>query len=129
MLDRNEKKLTRRDGRAPEAVKARPAAAPAVDIYENPDELLLVADVPGVAPDGLTVRLEDDELLIEGRREDAETDAPAGRRARPDWTRAFLVPQGIDGAKISAEIALGVLTVRLPKREALKPRRIEVRAG
>ena len=94
--------------------------APPVDVYENKDELLIVADVPGVTKDDLKIDFEDGKLSIFGKR--------AANEAH-DWHRAFVVPQGIDAEQISADLAQGVLTVRLPKAEALKPRQIAVRAN
>ena len=58
-----------------EAVQQRPAVAPRVDIFENKDEILLVADMPGVSKDGLSINVSDEQLSIEGRI----ADAPTGR--------------------------------------------------
>jgi HSP20 family molecular chaperone IbpA len=101
-------------------VAQKRAFAPPVDIFENQDELLIVADVPGVTRDDLTIDFENGKLAIFGRR--GETEAY-------DWHRAFVLPQGIDADRISAELAQGVLSVHLPKQEALKPRQIAVRAN
>ncbi|HYP91229.1 MAG TPA: Hsp20 family protein, partial [Polyangiaceae bacterium] len=93
----------------------------AVDIYEGADELLLLADLPGVEPDGLTVNYEAPELRIEGRRGSGE--------AASVYSRTFRVSEQIDPNGISAELAAGVLKLRLPKAAHTKPRKIEVRAG
>lgn len=115
--------------RAPESVQGRPVIAPPVDIYENPEEILLYADLPGVPEERLTVRLEKDQLSIEGRpaREDSGT-LLAGSKKHADYRREFIVPKGIDAEKIEATIRQGVLRVRLPKLAAIKPRQIEVKA-
>lgn len=115
-----------------EQVQARPAVAPLVDIYENEEQILVLADLPGVSEDALTVRLEKDQLFIEGRVGDmVEGDATVlAADWRPvDFRRTFLVPRGIDAEKISATLAGGVLTLKLPKSAAIKPRQITVRAG
>lgn len=96
------------------------AFAPPVDVYESKDELLVVADIPGVTREDMKIDFEDGRLSVFGKR--SASDAH-------DWHRAFAVPQGIDAERISAELAQGVLTVRLPKHEALKPRQIAVRAN
>jgi HSP20 family protein len=123
--DRN---LTTRDEDAPEKIQQRPAIAAAVDIYENADELLVVADLPGVAQDDLSVRLEKGELTFEGRRRDAaESSVPTAEV--PDFRRSFIVPQGVDVHKIAADMKDGVLRVHLPKSAALKPRQIPITTG
>jgi HSP20 family molecular chaperone IbpA len=116
--------------RMPERTRERPAVAPAVDIYENQEEILLVADLPGVQRDHVSIDLEKDQLTLQARR--SWDGAPEGFAARFhgfDYYRTFLVPKGIDAEKISAELTNGVLRVHLPKSAAVKPRRIEVRAG
>jgi len=119
----NEKKL--------ETVAERPVVAPRVDIFENDNELLLVADVPGVSKESLKVHLDHEELTIEGQvQEDAAGGAVLGREYRPlDYRRSFVVPSGIDGSEISAELNNGVLKLHLPKAAELKPREIQVRGG
>lgn len=112
----------------PEKIHERPEVTPAVDIFENKDELLIVADLPGVGKEDLTLHLDKGRLTIEGRHKasgnPADTDS-----ADFDYRRLFAVPQGIDGERISADLRGGVLRVHLPKSEALKPRQIDVKAG
>ena len=128
MTDTN---LAKRMERSAEPVEQkRETVAPPVDVYENGDELLLVADVPGATPDGIDVRLEKGQLTIEAKRTEDTPRTPVSTEVRPrDYLRVFSVPQGIDASKIDAQLAAGVLRLRLPKSEALKPRRIEVRRG
>ena len=130
--------LMKRDADAAEAVQQRPAIAPAVDVYENKDELLLFADVPGVTPaelelrverDTLTLHLDKGKLTIEARREDKQEGGLLAAEYRTfDFRRTFVVPQGIEADKIVAELDQGVLKVHLPKAAALKPRQIQIRA-
>lgn len=123
--DRN---LTTREGNVPEKIQQRPAVAPAVDIYENADELLVVADVPGVTQADLVVRIEKGELTLEGhRRDSAETVAPQADQL--DFRRSFIVPNGIDADKIAADVKDGILRVHLPKSASLKPRQIPISTG
>jgi HSP20 family protein len=128
----SENKIARSETGAPSAeqLDRRPVVAPPVDIYENRDELLVVADVPGARTDGITVRLDKNELYLHARREDAPAgDAVRGGVRAADYTRTFVVPRGIDAEKISAQLNGGVLRIHLPKSDAVKPRKIEVRAS
>ncbi len=102
------------------ATRAREVPLP-VDIYEGNDELLLLADLPGVEPEGLTVSFEAPELRIEGRRGSGDTAAV--------YSRTFRVSEQLDANGISAELSAGVLKLRLAKAAHTKPRKIEVRAG
>jgi len=119
-----ETNISKRDNGVPEKMAQRAAVAPAVDIFENKDELVILADLPGVAKEDLSIHLEKGHLTLEGRLRDFAPDEEPF-----DYRRAFLVPQGIDAEKISANLQNGVLRVVLPKPAALKPRQIPVRAG
>jgi HSP20 family protein len=117
------------NGSNPQAANARGAIvlAPAVDVYESDDEFLVTAEVPGARAESVKVELERERISISARAEGAAAaDGQPARRAR-DYTRAFALPDGIDGAAISAELSQGVLRVRLPKSAARKPRTIPVR--
>jgi len=130
----NDNKIARKENGgsvAAEQLNRRPVVAPPVDIYENRDEILVLAEVPGARTDGVTVRLEKNELYLHARREDAVTEnGGEGKRLwGADYSRTFIVPRGIDAEKITAEMNAGVLRIHLPKSDSLKPRRIEVRAS
>jgi HSP20 family protein len=103
-----------------EATRARQLPLP-VDIYEGTDELLLLADLPGVEPEGLSVSFEAPELRIEGRRGSGDMASV--------YSRTFRVSEQLDPNGISAELNAGVLKLRLAKAAHTKPRKIEVRAG
>jgi len=120
-----------RVGRQAENVAERPAAPPNVDVYENEQEILLIVDLPGVAQADLRIDLEKDRLTLEARRSDRETGASElASEYRPvDFRRSFLAPTGIDRDKIDAQLRAGVLHLRLPRADALKPRSIPVHAG
>ena len=122
--------LATEGARTAEHVAVRPAIAPPVDVYENADGLLVIADLPGVAEQDLDVRIDKDHLLIEGRvgAPPEGTLLAADVRAL-DFRREFLVPRGIDAQKITATLTHGVLRVTLPRSASLKPRKIEVRAA
>jgi HSP20 family protein len=120
----------KRDETRPETVDTRSWEAPPVDIYENDDELLLIADLPGVAPDQLKVNLESDQLILEGHRSPA-IERTALRHESPSWDyrRSFTIPRIFDAGKVTAELKDGVLTLHLTKGQAAKPRQIPVTAG
>ncbi|HEY3498232.1 MAG TPA: Hsp20/alpha crystallin family protein [Polyangiaceae bacterium] len=103
-----------------ERTRARNELAPAVDVYENEAELLLVADVPGVTPERLNLHIDPPELRIEASTAD---------EGGITWVRAFNIDERIAAGQVSAELKNGVLTVHLPKAPEAKPRRVEVKAS
>jgi HSP20 family molecular chaperone IbpA len=125
-----DREIARKESQPLTAAANRPTAAPPVDVYENADEILVLADLPGVSSAALKVHLDKGELLIEANR----TGPIGGQSLETEYgdcvfIRRFLVPAGIDVARIAAEVKNGVLRLHLPKSAALKPRTIEVRAG
>ena len=106
------------------------ALTPSVDIYENSEEILLFADLPGVKKDDITIDLDNGQLTVVGNRYmDQEKDMQLEEFGSAQFRRVFSVPQGIDQTKVDAELNDGVLKLHLPKSEFVKPRRIEVRQG
>jgi len=123
------KELTTTEAKTPETIRKGWVATPLVDIYENKDELLLVAELPGVEKSNLTINFDNNELSIDGLRS-CETVTNEGEDTESvNYHRVFRVPQGIDSTKIKAELNHGLLNLHMPKSEALKPRQIEVKAG
>lgn len=103
---------------------------PATDIYETPNELVLVADLPGIRQDGLDILIEDNVLVLRGKppAEAAEGgDVLLQEFSAGEFYRAFQLPADYDTAAVKATLRQGVLTVTLPKSERMKPRRIEVK--
>lgn len=93
-----------------------------IDVYENDNELLLLADLPGVPADGLDVRVENGELAIKGRRGE--------KNEKTEYRRVFALDDaGFDLEKISARQQNGVLELRLPKAPQKRARKIEVKAS
>jgi HSP20 family protein len=126
----SETQMVKKEPQSLRSADRLPTAAPPVDVYENDHEILLVADLPGVAADTLEVGLDNGELLVEAPR----TAAVGGSVVEAEYgdcrfQRRFALPAGIDAAKVTADLRNGVLELHLPKAEAVKPRRIEVRAG
>jgi len=102
--------------------------APEVNIFETKDGYVLQAEMPGVNKDGLEITLEGTEMTILGHRNVAAlSGAPLFRESHEaDFRRVFELDPAIDGAKISAKMDQGVLTLTLPKSEEVKPRKIAV---
>ena len=101
---------------------------PPVDIYEMPEGLTLLADLPGVAPNDLDIRLEDNILTIQGKAKHAVTSAePIYREFElVNFFRQFELSDEVDREKITARLNHGVLILELPKAEKAKPRQIQV---
>ena len=103
---------------------------PPVDIYEDAEGIHVQADMPGVSKDRLTVQVDRDTLLIEG---EAKIEMPEGMNAlyadvrSTRYRRSFTLSSELKSDAIDANLKDGVLSVRIPKREEAKPRRIEVR--
>jgi HSP20 family molecular chaperone IbpA len=108
----------------------RRVVAPPVDVLENADEVLVIADVPGVTDENIDLKVENDTLTLEAKRTNARDQHPALAREfdELDFSATFRIPAGIDAAAVSAESKNGTLTVRLPKAAAAKPRKITVRS-
>lgn len=106
----------------------RPYLSPRVDIVETKEAYLLEAEMPGVTKDGLEILLENNELTLVGRRTVEKTEAELVYResASRDFKRVFVLDPTIDTAKIEAKLEDGLLTLKLPKAEQVKPRRIKV---
>jgi HSP20 family protein len=107
--------------------------APAVDIYETENELVLKADLPDVDPKQIDVRVENQTLTLAGER-NFETSADQKgyhriERSYGNFVRSFAVPNAFDTDKINAAYKNGVLTVTLPKKETAKPRQIKIDAA
>jgi len=114
------------------AAQAQRAVQPAVDVFEDPTGITLLADMPGVPKDRLDVKVEADTLSIEGQ---VVAQTPDGLEAVyaevrvPLYRRTFTLSRELDTSKVEANLKDGVLTLRIPKQAHAQPRRIEVRAA
>ena len=108
------------------------ALAPAVDIAESESGINLLADMPGVSKDRLTIKVEGDNLTIEGR---AQIDVPEtiellhSEVRSPYFRRSFTLSRDLDPGKIEATLRNGVLQMHIPKSEEARPKRIEVKVA
>jgi HSP20 family molecular chaperone IbpA len=114
--------------------QARPTATqtPLIDIHEGPEGLVLEADLPGVAQDGVAIHLEENVLTLTARVE--PTLAGEARvlheEYRPaDFQRSFILSDEVDRDRITADLNNGVLRLSLPKAERAKTRRIEIKSS
>ena len=103
---------------------------PHVDILEKDDELIVLADVPGTSPEDIEVDFEDGTLTIDAKvatRDDKDAEYLVREYGVGNYHRTFQVGEAVDGEKISAEYAHGVLSLHLPKADAAKPRKISIK--
>ena len=106
--------------------RAARAVSPRVDIYETEKAYVLLADMPGVAPDGLAVEAERDTLVIRGRVERPATPPDYQEFELADYQRAFTLTEDLDTEGITARLRDGVLRVEIPKSPQMQPKKIPV---
>jgi len=104
------------------------AFSPAVDVRANDDEIVLVADVPGVKKEDLEVTFEDGVLTIKGQRRYEGTDKEKVwlGRCYGAFERSFTLPETVDAERLTADLADGVLTIRVPRQPKAKPKKIAI---
>jgi HSP20 family protein len=114
---------------APESTWGGIYYTPRVDIYETGDELVLACDMPGLKPADIDLRFENGELILHGKVKPRQTNERffLGEYGVGDFYRSFAINGAFDASKIAAEYKFGVLTIRLPKREEVKPKRIAIK--
>ena len=109
----------------------RGAWAPSVDIYENKDQIVLEAELPGMKQEDFDLSIENNVLTLRGERRFEKTDETDNyhrvERSYGSFTRSFTLPQSVSGEGATADYSNGVLRVTLPKREETKARRIEIK--
>ena len=121
--------LVKRDTEIIEQNRRIPTVSPLVDIYENDDEILLHAEMPGVEKDNIKVNIDNGTLILSAIRNlGAKGSATWEEFGDVQYKRSFSVPQSIDVSKIDAELKNGVLRLHLPKSEAAKSRQIEIKS-
>lgn len=127
-MDMNQKSLQR------EANESRQAAplVPPVDIWEDGEGIVLKADLPGVSKEGLSVGVDGETLTIEGTvalGEPAKLQGVYAEVRVARYRRSFVLGRDLDSERIAASLQNGVLELRIPKREAAKPRRVQVQVA
>jgi HSP20 family protein len=106
---------------------------PAVDVYENAQQVVLRLEVPGIRQEDLDVKLENQTLTVKGERkfekDEKEENFHRIERRYGSFTRTFTLPQTIDTGTVKANSENGVLTISLAKKEAAKPKQVKVEIG
>ena len=126
----NAQKITKQGEKNVEKTRQLYKATPRVDIYENEDEILLHADIPGVLKENISVDIDNGTLTISGARKlEIKGAATYEEFSDVEYVRSFSVPQTIDVERVEAELKNGVLNLHLPKSEAAKPRQIEIKTA
>ena len=120
------------DGKQP-LVNSTPAVTirPLVDIFETADGITLQADMPGVSKEGLNLRVDGTSMVVEGTIgivPDQKMSALYADVRSTLYRRSFVLGNELETANIDANLKDGVLTIRIPKRPELRPRKIEVRS-
>ena len=104
--------------------------APPVDIYETDENLVLKAELPGIDPNNVEIRVEDNSLYLKGERkfekEVKEQNYHRVERSYGTFTRTFSLPSSISADKVVANYKDGILTLTMPKREEAKPKTIKI---
>jgi HSP20 family protein len=107
--------------------------APTFEVTETKDAYLFRADLPGVKEQDLEISLTGTRLAVSGHREQEKHDQGdtfyASERAYGSFTRSFTLPEGVDGDNVSADLKNGVLTLTVPKKPEVQPKKIAVGKG
>src|SRR5215204_5194280 len=119
--------------RSGESGMMRGAWNPSVDIFENKDQIVLEAELPGLKPEDVNISIENNVLTIHGERKfekkDEEDNFHRVERSYGSFTRSFTLPPTVSSENVDATFDNGILRLSLAKREEAKPRRIEIKAG
>jgi HSP20 family protein len=106
---------------------------PSVDIFENDNEVVVKAELPGMNAKDIDVRLENNILTLKGERhfekETKEENYHRVEREYGTFSRSFALPTAVNGEKVSAEYKDGVLKIVLPKKEEIKAKPIKIAAA
>ncbi len=104
---------------------------PSIDVHASDNEVVFVCDVPGIKQDDLEVTLENHVLTIKGTRkfEGKENEQVMLGRAYGSFNRSYTLPEYVDAENLTARLADGVLTIRIPKQAKAKPKRIQIANG
>lgn len=131
LLNQLQKELARsQEDKSSEGSIATAEWIPAVDIKEEADKFVIYADMPGVKPEAIEVSMEAGVLTVKGEKESETKTETEGykrvERTSGSFYRRFSLPDSADGNAINAKCKHGVLEIVIPKREAVKPKRINV---
>ena len=106
---------------------------PAFEVKETKDAFIFKADLPGVKEDDVDISVTGNQLTVSGKREEEKREEGeryfAYERSSGSFSRSFTLPEGVDSEHVSAELKNGVLTLMLPKRPEVQPKRIRLGGG
>jgi HSP20 family protein len=111
-------------------VTATPTWAPRIDAFDREKELVIRVEVPGVKPEDVDITVEDRTLVISGKRQFEEGAEPGAWHRREilfgEFKRTLVLPEGLNAEEITAQADNGILTVTLPRRPEVLPRKVKV---
>ena len=126
------KDVKTRESTEPRGREDESVLRPPVDIFEDKEGITLIADMPGVSKDRLDIEVDNERLIVEGT---VQLDMPKGMEAlhadvrSTRYLRSFALSSELATDEIDASLKNGVLNLRIPKRQEIRPRKIEVRVG
>ncbi len=112
--------------------RAEPQAyfQPAVNICETGGELIVTFDMPGVSRDNVDITVDKEKLTVLGKADPEQAGRPVYRETRVgDYRREFTLTEDVNAERISAEMAAGLLTLKIPKAEKARPKKIQIQAA
>jgi len=110
----------------------QPALRPAVDVHENDDVIILYAELPGVSQDNLNVTIDNGNLQLEAKASidtPSEMDVVYAEFQTPNYRRSFTLSNELDIDHIDAKLSHGILQLTIPKKETIKPKKVEVKVA
>jgi HSP20 family protein len=132
-MNRLRGEMDRLFGRFGNGASESSVAFPAIDMWEDEERCYIEAELPGLRLEDLEIYVTgDNQLSIKGQRQRPQVDQGTWHRQERgfgSFVRVIPLPVPVDSEQVEAEFVHGVLTIRLTKREEVKPRRIEVKAG
>jgi|HubBroStandDraft_6_1064221.scaffolds.fasta_scaffold147002_2 HSP20 family protein len=132
-IARLQDRMTRLWDTGVESQAYRPGFAPPVDIFEDKDAFHLKVELPGMKTDDVHVHVENGVLTVQGERKlEREDNGDGYRRVECSYgafARSFSLPKTVDGEHLEAEMANGVLAIRIPKQAAPEPKRVAIKEG
>lgn len=104
---------------------------PAVDVYEDPEKIVVEAELPGINPENVDVSVDKDKLIIKGsvvsEKRAEKKNFLRAERTKGSFMRSFMLPSSVEFDKILASYNKGVLTISIPKRPENVPRKVDVK--
>lgn len=130
-MGRLHNEMNRAFGKCGEGGRPFVRSYPMLNIWEDKDKLCVEAELPGLTMDDLEIFIEHNLLTIKGERKKPESEEVTWHRQEcgyGSFSRTFELPDDVDAEKVSASLRNGILLIEMPRREEVKPKRIEVKA-